>query len=344
MNSTISYNLGNYVYFGSKKPKPEKNEEPSILIPPPDRRFLSGPRIAAIPALISGSLWFISGNLPDQDTQINHVFDQINPETMQEQVLTNESNLYSPETKRLMDSIKIPENQETAKIMSNFDKTLEKYGFKKCEIKKDGVDCTVNFKKLLAALGWTVIGVAGIPNAMNCFSTGKNTNQPTLWAGGLAWLANTPLILFTQSVASLAFADIALGMMVAGAANIVENDLKKPGEERRELQMERVTNLKTLANSLLNSEEAKKTGEEIFRMAKFIGGDIKLIAGTYKETAKQTIDYIVRKRKEAPDFFKALKKKEPDPGVKRMIAGMICQRSLFIFSSAFSSGSLPVRF
>lgn len=254
---------------------------------PPKRPFWTPPRIAAIPCLLAGILWVSGGLLPNKETRICY---------------PNEISQTAPAQAPENNAGSKPQIQATKNLMASYGPALAKYGFKQCEIKNGGVDSTLDLKQLFNALGWTVIALGCIPNAISNFTIGKNTRQPSIWAAGLTWLINLPILLFTQSPASLAFSNIALGLLVAGAANQVQNGKLKPGEKTIELPIDTKSGWLALAN--------------------FVMSDFKRIGRAFLNVATESADYIMQKRKQAPSFIAGFSTIEPNPEQKRIIAGL----------------------
>lgn len=301
------------------------NESPpplEALSAPPKRPFWTPPRVAAIPCLLAGGFWICGGLLPTKETRICYPSE-----------ITRTSAAQSSETKQASP----PSAQETKNLMESYGPVLAKYGFSRCELKNGGVDGAVDLKRLFNALGWTVIALGCIPNALSNFAIGKNTRQPSIWAAGLTWVVNFPILLLTQSVASLAFSNIALGLLVAGAANQVQNGQLKPDAKRVELHMERMTSLKTLVRSFLSVKEMIETGKEALAMAKFVGGDIRRIGNSFMDVATQSADYLSGKRKDAPGFIAGFSTIEPDPEQKRIIAGLFGIAAVIALPAMFLS-------
>jgi hypothetical protein len=279
------------------------NEKKLALSNPPRRPFWTPPRVAAIPCLLSGILWTVGGLLP---AKITHF----------------------PEASAITQTVSVPAaSTQAAKeapkdLMQDFGPFLRKYGVKTCEIKAGHVEATVDLKLLLNALGWTVIALGSLPNAFSNFAIGKNTRQPSIWACGLTWLINTPILLFSASPASLAFSNIALGLLVAGAADQVQNTKLKPGEEPFELNMERVTSLRVLLRSLVSPHEMKLTLIEVGNVGRFVWKDLSLVGLAFRNVVTQSYGFLTGKRKQAPVFIAGFMGIEPVPEQKRIIAGL----------------------
>jgi len=287
----------------SLKPGEPSNEKKLVLSNPPRRPFWTPPRLAAIPCLLAGALWTLGGLLPAKITHISE------PAPITRTVTPTEG---------ASQTVKAAPKD----MMQDFGPFLRKYGFKTFEIQDGHVESTVDLKLLLNALGWTVIALGSLPNAFSNFAIGKNTRQPSIWACGLVWLINTPILLFSASPASLAFSNIALGLLVAGAADQVQNTKLKPGEQPFELHMERVTSLRTLMRSLVSLDEMKATLQEIGAVARFVGKDLVLVGIAFRNVATQSYAYLLRRRKEPPVFIAGFMGIEPVPEQKRIIAGL----------------------
>jgi len=282
----------------------EPNSEMKLVLSnPPRRPFWTPPRVAAIPCLLAGALWTLGGLLP---AKISHISE---PAPLTRTVSAVEGTSQTAKT--------APKD-----MMQDFGPLLRKYGFKSFEIQDGHVEGTVDLKLLLNALGWTVIALGSLPNAFSNFAIGKNTRQPSIWACGLVWLINTPILLFSASPASLAFSNIALGLLVAGAADQVQNTKLKPGEQPFELHMERVTSLRALMRSLVSLQELRATLKEIGGVARFVGKDLALVGLAFRNVATQSYGFLTRQRKEPPVFIAGFMGIEPVPEQKRIIAGL----------------------
>ena len=290
------------------------------LSPPPKRPFWTSPRVAAIPCLLAGLLWVCGGLLPVKETTLSYPGESIPANTAQ---------VSEPHSGNLRTA------RKAMNLMEFCGPALAKYGFNRCEVREGGVDATIDLKRLFNALGWTVIALGCIPNAISNFTIGKNTRQPSIWFAGLTWVINFPILLLTQSVASLAFSNIALGLLVVGAANIVQNGKLKPGERHSELHMERLTNAGVLLRSFLSPQEMARTGREALAMAGFVSTDIRRIVASFLAAATQSANYLARRRKEVPRFLSAFFTIDPDPELKRIIAGLFGLAALIAVPAMF---------
>lgn len=287
------------------------------LAEPPRRPFWTPPRIAAIPCLLSGLLWASGGLLP---AKITH---------------------FAPPPPAITQSVSAPAPAVATPpapardMMESFGPFLRKYGFRTFELREGHVDCTVDLKLMLNALGWTVIAIGSLPNAISNFAIGRNTRQPSIWACGLTWLINTPILLFSASPASLAFSNIALALLVAGAADQVQNSQLKPGVEPFELTMRRITSLKVILRSLVSPAEMKETLREAAAAARFVAKDVGLIGLAFRNVVTQSYGYLTRTRKQPPVFIAGFLQIEPVPEQKRIIAGLFGVAAMIALPAMF---------
>jgi len=294
------------------------NVKKSVLVSPPRRPFWTPPRLAAIPCLLSGLLWTIGGLLPAKITEIHQI---------------------EPVVQSVSPAQLAPATAKAAPkdMMVDFGPFLRKYGVRTCEIQDGKVNATMDLKLLLNALGWTVIALGSLPNAFSNFAIGKNTRQPSIWACGLTWLINTPILLFSASPASLAFSNIALGLLVAGAADQVQNTKLKAGEQPFEFHMERVTSLRVLLRSLVSPSEMRLTLIELGHVARFVGKDLSLVGLAFRNVMTQSFAYLTGKRKQAPVFIAGFMGIEPVPEQKRIIAGLFGLAAVIALPAMFMS-------
>jgi hypothetical protein len=285
---------------------------PVQLVEPPHRPFWTPPRLAAIPCLLSGALWVVGGLLP---ARITH---------------------YSHGTMVAADALHAGVHH-VRDLMQGFGPALRKYGFKSFEVADGGMSADVDLKLLMNALGWTVIALGSLPNAFSNFAIGKNTRQPSIWAAGLTWLINTPILLFSASPASLAFSNIALGLLVAGAADQVQNTKLKAGEQPFELHMSRITSLRALWRSLYSPREMRETLREAAAASAFVGKDLGLIGAAFRNVVTQSYGYLFGSREQAPVFVAGFTKIEPVPEQKRIIAGLFGVAAAIALPAMFMS-------
>jgi hypothetical protein len=96
--------------------------------------------------------------------------------------------------------------------------------------------------------------------------------------------------------------------LFAGFANKIHNEFKAKGEKDvRKMKLDFLFDKKTYINSFKSGQDGEKSRENLFNIVKFTAQDqvnaFKTGVSAVKDTFKQGIDYIMRKRKDVPDIF-----------------------------------------